>query len=282
MTQYLFFNDEWLPDDQPVISAGNRGFRYGDGLFETMCVVNGVIRLADYHFDRLFAGLQLLQFQLPPHFNAAWLSANIAATCQKNGHPIARVRLTIFRGDGSLTEPGKAPGCIIQSEPLPAASPETSNQQLVTGIYPLARKSADAFSPLKCNNYLASVMAARYAREQGWGDAFLLNAAGRICETAIANVFILIGNSLYTPPLNEGCVAGVMRRFVLENAAMAGYDAQETVLTVDELHAADEVFLTNALGFRPVHCFLSTEYATRRTAALLDQLRSKWVSTSHG
>jgi len=80
MPQYFFYNGDWLPEGQPIIVSGNRGFRYGDGLFETLCVVDGAIRLAGYHFERLFAGLQQLQLQLPPHADPVYLSAQIATS----------------------------------------------------------------------------------------------------------------------------------------------------------------------------------------------------------
>src|SRR5882672_11452126 len=196
MPQYFFYNGDWLPDGQPIIVSGNRGFRYGDGLFETLCVVDGAIRLAGYHFERLFAGLQQLQLQLPPHVDAVYLSAQIATLCRKNTHPIARVRLTVFRGNGNLfDDPDATPaGIIIESQPhvlpgfpTPGAGTLAPDPGLLTGIFPPARKTADAFSHIKSNNYQASAMAALHARARGLDDVFLLNAAGRVCESAIAN-----------------------------------------------------------------------------------------------
>jgi len=277
MALFLFYNDTWLETQQPLVTAGNRGFRYGDGLFETLYVYNGAIRLQRYHFERLFAGMQLLQLQLPEKYDAAYLSAQIAALCQKNQHPAARVRLTVFRGDGALFDPPGAPAhCIIESQalPLPPAMPAAHNAPLITGIFPHARKSADAFSHLKSNNYLSSAMAALYARQQGWDDALLLNAEGRICESAIANVFIARNGLLYTPPLSEGCVAGVMRRFMLEHLAAVGYTVAERPVSVADIYAADEVFCTNALHpLRPVSCCDEARYSTRLGMEILEALR---------
>jgi len=281
MAHFLFYNGEWLDHQQPLITAGNRGFRYGDGLFETLCVVNGGIRLARYHFERLWAGMQLLQLQLPAEYSPAYFSAQITALCQKNQHPAARVRLTVFRGDGTLFDPANPPAhCIIESQPLPGSQLTAHSSQLITGIYPHARKSPDTFSNIKSNNYLPSAMAALHARQQGWNDAFLLNTDGRVCESAIANVFIARGRHLYTPSLSEGCVAGVMRRFMLEQLPAAGYTVDETPLSISDLYAADEVFLTNALHLlRSVsHCD-KEQYHTHVGAEIYQVLERKWADS---
>ncbi|HSC37065.1 MAG TPA: aminotransferase class IV [Chitinophagaceae bacterium] len=291
MPQYFFYNGDWLPEGQPIIVSANRGFRYGDGLFETLCVANGAIRLAGFHFERLFAGLQQLQLQLPPHVDTTYLSAQIATLCRKNTHPTARVRLTVFRGNGNLFDDPAAtpPGILIESQPLtlpgspfqtPGSGLPTPDSGLLTGIFPSARKTADAFSHIKSNNYQASAMAALHARANGLDDVFLLNAAGRVCESAIANVFILRQGRAFTPPLTEGCVAGVMRRFMLEQLPAAGCPVEEMPVTVAHLLEADEVFLTNALRLlRSVGRCDNTQYSTVRSAQLFEVLKGKWENT---
>jgi len=285
MAHFLFYNGEWLNHQQPLMTAGNRGFRYGDGLFETLCVVNGGIRLASFHFERLFAGMQLLQLQLPGEYNPAYFSAQVAALCQKNQHTNARVRLTVFRADGTLFDPAadNPAHCIIESQPLIGPQLTAHSSQLITGIYPHARKSPDGFSNIKSNNYLPSAMAALHARQQGWNDAFLLNTEGRVCESAIANVFIARGRHLLTPPLSEGCVAGVMRRFMLEQLPAAGYIVDETPLSITDLYDADEVFLTNALHLlRSVSYCDKEQYHTHLGAEIFQALREKWADTAIG
>jgi len=282
MPVFLFYNDQWLPENQPLITAGNRGFRFGDGLFETLCVVNGAIRLARYHFERLFAGLELLQLRLPAHYTPDFLSAQIITLCQKNSHPAARVRLTVFRGEGNLFDPpATPPGCIIQSlalSPAGSSSFTLHHSPLTTGIYPHARKAPDAFSHLKSNNCLPSVMAALYAREHKLNDVFLLNAAGRVCESAIANVFIIKNDRVFTPPLEEGCVAGVMRRFILGQLPACGFTVEETPLTTTALLEAGEVFLTNAIHLlRPVGRCDNAQYSTRLATELFHALEKKII-----
>ncbi len=248
MTQYLLFNGKFFPNDSPLLQADNRGFRYGDGLFETMRWSNGRVLLEKYHTERLFNGLGLLQFDIPALFTPASIIAQVKSLCEKNKHPSARVRLTVFRGNGGLYDPeNHFPNTIIQSWPLPDDHYTLNENGLVLGIYPNARKSADSFSHLKSNNYLPYYMAALFAKQQRWNDAFVLNNNGCICDATIANVFLVKNKKISTPALSEGGVSGVMRRYLLESLPAAGYTIEETKITKDDILAADELFLSNAI-----------------------------------
>lgn len=280
MGQYLFYNGQILRNDKPLFGADNRGLRYGDGLFETMKLVKGTIQLKELHFERFFKGLQLLQFELPGYFTPDWLEKNIGALCQKNQETIARVRLSVFRGNGGLYDPeNHFPHCVIQSWPLPGANLQINENGLVTGIYDLARKSTDAFANLKHNNYLPYVMAALHAKQQHWNDAILLNTQGNICDATIANVFMIKADVIFTPSLQQGCVAGVMRRYLLEQLPATGYQVQEKELTVDDLYKADEVFFTNATyGMRWVQSCGQYKYTNLITTAIYNNLLKNFIT----
>ena len=119
---------------------------------------------------------------------------------------------------------------------------------LIIDIFPDARKSIDVFSNLKSANYLPYVMAAIWAKENKLNDTLILNQHDRVCDSTIANVFWVKDNNIFTPPLNEGGVAGVMRKKVLELAIRnSNHLMQEALLTQEILLQADEVFLTNAI-----------------------------------
>ena len=244
----ISFNGQLFTPETPLITAGNRGFRYGDGLFETIRVVNSEIRLANLHFERLLAGMRSLLFE-PPYPTADDLSRQILDLCKHNGHANgARVRLMIFRGEGGLHDPdGQKPSYIIQSEPWPSTGIELNKEGYKLGIYPEGRKSCDELASIKSNNYLLYSMASRYARTRGWDDCLVLNAYDRIAESSIANLFYCKKGIIYTPPLTEGCIAGVMRRWLIAKAPSIGIPIIERPLTQEELGEADEVFLTNAL-----------------------------------
>jgi len=275
VSTFINFNGELLPSGTAILTADNRGFRYGDGLFETMRVAEGRLYLGQYHFERLLAGAGLLQLAPLPFLSPEKLTEQVLELCNTNGHlALARVRLVLFRGDGSLYDPlDPFPQYIIQSWPLPPGSSELNEKGLALGLFPGGRKSCDALANLKSNNYLLYSQAALYARGQGLDDCLVLNSHERVADSTIANLFYCRQGMIYTPPLTEGGVAGVMRRTLLQTLPKAGFPVQEKATTREDLEAAEEVFLTNALrGIKWVRSFGTSTYGCRLIPALHREL----------
>ena len=274
------FDGAILPVGQGILTADNRGFRYGDGLFETMLAIEGRVRLWPYHFERLLSGMRMLRFEPTAQFTTA-IEQQILELCAVNGDVAeaahSRVRLTVFRGDGSLTDTiDTFPHYIIQSGPWPSGPDGWNTEGLVIDIFAGGCKACDAYATLKSNNYLLYSLAAMYGRERGLDDCLVLNSHGRLADSTIANLFYIKDHRFYTPPLSEGCVAGVMRRFLLEALPRAGYSVHEQPVSPEELAGADEVFLTNALrGIRWVRSFRGTAYGNRLAAAVHEQIIQK-------
>ena len=248
-TDFLFLDGHLVRQDKANLSVNNRSFRYGDGCFETIRVVNGQIKLASLHFERLFTSIDALKFNKPSYMNAEWLQKNILEVVHKNGHQkLARVRVMIFRGDGGLYDPeNHFPHHLIQSFELGEATQDLNQNGLTLGIYAAAKKSSDHFSMIKANSYLPYIMAALWAKENNLNDAILLNHAGGIADTTIANLFIIKDGTIKTPAITEGPVAGVMRRHLIKTLRAHDYEVQETTVTVADVLEASEVFLTSAI-----------------------------------
>ena len=243
------YNGKLYKEGTPIIGVDNRGLRYGDGVFETMKYSNGKLIFADEHFARLWKGMQLLQFDIPKLFTPSILQEEILQLLKKNGHQSnARVRITICRGDGGLYDAiDHRPNYMLQTWVLLSDNGTLNSNGLVLGIYEDAQKSCDKFCNIKHNNYLPYVMAALHAKQQKWNDAIILNTSGNVCDTTIANIFFIKDDVLYTPSLSEGCVAGVLRKVLINTLKQEGYAIIEKKIIVDELLAADEVFLTNSI-----------------------------------
>ena len=242
---YTNINGKTILASENTIAVDNGAFRYGYGLFETMLVQNNVIRLAGYHWERLFSGISQLQLELPAIVTAHYLEAEIIKTVGKNklGN-LCRVRLQVYAGGGGLYGENIAKaGYIIECFPLAASVLQLNENGLVAGISEGLFKSADALSNLKTCNALIYAIAARQAKANKWNDALIKNSQGNIIESTIANVFWVKDNAVYTPPLTEGCVAGAMRRHILAKLPAVN----QKILTVHELMCADEVFLSNAI-----------------------------------
>jgi branched-chain amino acid aminotransferase len=267
------YNGILYPSDRPLLTADNRGFRYGDGLFETLFVRPGGIRLSSYHFDRLVGGMRLLDMDVPHGF-VEKLAGEVFALCEANGAFVsgaARVRLAVFRGESSFTGPvDRQPNYIIQSWPL-AIGGDSDETGLALGLFPDGRKACDVLANLKSSNYLLYILAAQYARKQGMDDCLVLNSRERLADATIASLFYVRDSVFYTPPLSEGVVDGVMRRHLLESLPGAGYNVVEQPVNVPDLMDADEVFLTNAIrGVVWVGSFQGRRFK-RRLSEVVDQ-----------
>jgi branched-chain amino acid aminotransferase len=241
-----------------------------------MKMIDGEIILKKFHFERLFAGMDVLNFVRPKNFTASFLFEKINELCKKNHHcKCARVRLTIFRGNGGLYDAvTNDPNYIIETWNIENKK-ELNSNGLIVDVYPDAKKSCDKFSNIKSNNFLPYVMAALHAKKNKLNDSILLNPFERICDSTVANIFIIKKQVIYTPPLTEGCIAGVMRRWILENLS-PHFQINEIIISQDDLRHADEVFLTNSIyDMRWVkHCVNATY-----TCALTKQIHKYLIQT---
>ncbi len=246
MTHFIY-NGKLLEEGTAITGPDNRGLRYGDGLFETIKAVNKKLVFVDEHFARLWKGMALMQFNIPKHFTPDKLQAEIERLLDKNDQTTARVRLSIIRGNGGLYDTARhSPEYIIQSWPL-VEKDQLNDNGLQLCIYRDAKKVIDAFSNLKHNNYLPYFMGALYAKSMKCNDAIILNNHDRICDSTIANIFIVKDRIIYTPQLEEGCVAGVFRKFMITHLINNNYTIQEQKTDEAFLKEADEVFLTNSI-----------------------------------
>ncbi len=239
---YINLNGKLVED--AGINPANRAFRYGHGLFETMLVRDGQICLAEYHWERLFAGAKVLYIDMPKLMTAEWLEQEVLKTVSKNKlEKLCRVRLQIYAGEGGILEAQhpKA-GFVIECFALDEHITRFNETGLVVGIAGGIFKANDALANHKTTNALVYAIAAQQAREQKWNDALVCNTAGNIIESTIANIFWIKDGEVFTPPLSEGCIAGVMRRHIMQCMPVT-----EQALTIDILLQADNVFLTNAI-----------------------------------
>lgn len=271
---YIHWQGKMTRADAAIFKADNKSYRYGDGLFETMKVVNGHILLKEYHFHRLFRSISILQYQWPSLLTEERLEKYILELCHRNNcASLARVRLSVYNGHGGLLEAAGNAGYLVECWPLEASVNQLNENGLVIGLYSEARKSCDLLANLKSANFLVYGMAARYARSAQLNDCLVLNSQDNIADSTIANLWWIKQDILFTPPLHQGCVDGVMRRYLLQEGKKklqaAGYQVQEAVCAPGMLEAADAVFLTNAVrGIRWVRQFREASYAPGAVKAI--------------
>lgn len=266
------FNGQLTEPITPVATASNRSLRYGDGLFETMYWSGEEIINLEFHLDRLFHGLSVLQFDLSGGFTRSFIAREINRLCEFNTKSSrARVRMNIYREDGNRLLPSQnKPVFIIESSDFP----DENETPLRLTIFKGDTKSTGILSNLKTNNYLLNIAAIQSATANGFDDSLILNSRGNICEASSSNLFLVQKGILFTPALTQGCVAGTKRRELLEILPTLGYQVEETIITKEMVFEMEEIFLTNAIhGIRPVICIENTYYSRELTGTLIRILK---------
>lgn len=247
MPVFINFNGDLLPIDTPLLDISNRAFRYGDGLFESMRLMNGQLKFADLHADRLQQGMKALKIENFSLFDAWFLKEKAEELAIMNKAKSGRIRLTVYRDAGGLYTPdfNKAGWCMeLQADSNGAYL--LNGRGLIMDTYTELVKPLNYLSNIKTCNSLIYVMAGLHKSQVRADDVFILNQNGFLCEALSSNVFVLYKGHLYTPALSEGCIAGIMRQVVIKLALQNNIAVTEAQMNPEILNQAEEVFLTNA------------------------------------
>lgn len=226
------------PEDAPQLPIPSR-FRFDTGLFESMLVVNGVIQLFPLHYQRLEKGLQQLSYSLPDWLNQGLLEKEILKTTEQDKRePYYRVRLQVAREESGLS-------FVIDAIPVKRDLFALNNEGWKLHTVSIQEKKLDATANLKLINPAFYNKSAQLAGEYDCDDV-LIEHSNKIIESGIGNVFWIRDNTVFTPPLSDGCITGVMRTFLLQQLPQH-FKVEEQSLSLDDLYNADEVFITNAV-----------------------------------
>lgn len=275
--QYLLFNDEFHAVDTPVLTASNRGFKFGDGLFESMRFMNGKLQFADLHADRLVAGMKALKMDghaLMDDYFLRQKTAELAKRNKWNGN--ARLRLSVYReGAGVYTPEINKAGYVLEGIPLKTNQYELNSKGLIIDVFDEMTKSINKLSNFKTSNALLYVMAGIFKNQNRLDEAMILNQNGFLCESISANVFVVYNNQIYTPALTEGCVSGVMRTAIMQLAKMNDMELIEAQINPEILKEAEEVFITNATqGIQWVMGYGRKRYFNEVSKFLIEKLNA--------
>jgi branched-chain amino acid aminotransferase len=244
-------NGELLPADQPIFTADNRSFRYGDGLFETIRVFNGSMPFLPRHWHRLMLGFDKLEFEKPEDFTQQFIQDQINRLT--NGIGNWRIRLTVWRaGGGQYTPESNQIHYLITASELESDQFELNKTGLVVGIVqnfrlPLPTTKPSILQPFKTTASLVYVLACLFKQEKNLDDCLLLNTRERLACGSSSNIYLVKDNELFTPPTPEGCLKGTMRGAVLAAAKRLNLKVHTMPVTLDLMKEADEVLLTNAI-----------------------------------
>lgn len=245
---FINFNGNIVPENDQILKVSNRGFRYGDGLFESMRYVKGSLKFADLHIDRIQRGMKLLRFDGASLIDFWFLREKVDELVRRNkAGSDARVRLTVFRDSEGLYSPlTNKFAYVLEVYKLEESQYVLNKKGLIVDVFDEIPKPINALSNLKTSNALIYVLAGIFKNQNALDEVIILNQNGFLCESMSSNVFVVYDRKLYTPALNEGCIAGVMRQVVMRIAKENNIELVEAQINPEILNQADEVFLTNA------------------------------------
>ncbi|MFK7782005.1 aminotransferase class IV [Psychroserpens sp.] len=274
------FNGNLL-NDSSFITNENRGYKYGDAVFETIKYVHGKLLFWEDHYFRLMASMRIMRMEIPMDFTMEFLESELLKTIEANSllKSSARIRLNVDRGDGGKYLPtDKTINYNISVEALKSDFYSVSNQiKYTVDLFKDFFVAPGLLSTLKTNNKAINVLGSIYAEENGWDNCLLLNTNKNVVEALNGNLFLISGETIKTPPLEDGCLKGIMRKQLIEVIVNSGdYVIEESSISPFELQKADELFISNVItGVQPILKYRKKEFATKIAEDLIRRLNIK-------
>lgn len=277
---YVYLNDALVPASEAKISVFDHGFLYGDGIYETLRVYEGVVFMFDEHLERLFRSASLIGLDLTR--SASDMKAAVYDTLTANSLRNATVRITVSRGPGPIgldPELCKEPTFLVITNDFRRYPASFYEQGISVIISSVRRNLREALSPqIKSLNFLNNILAKIEARRRDAYEAVMLNASGYLTEGTISNLFFVTDGMLCTPSVECGILDGITRGIAIDLAVRNGITVREGELTVSALSAASEVFLTNtSMEVMPVGKVDERPYSVGPLTALLMRAFSREV-----
>jgi len=229
----------------------NRGFLYGDSVFESIRIVNNKIIFWEDHYMRLMSSMRIIRIEIPQSYTPDFFKLQITNTISKvNSSFTGRVRLTIFReGGGYYTPELSSPSFIVNCSVIDSKEFFLKDSDFKVDLFKDYYIQNDLLSNLKTNNKLINVLAGIYANENNLDNCILLNNKKNVTEFLNGNLFIVRGNKIITPNLDSGCLKGIMRKKIIEYVKLLPeFSIEETVISPFDLLSANEIWLTNSIS----------------------------------
>ena len=272
-------NGTILEDSEAYLSVENRGFAYGDAVFETI-KVNSKPLFWEAHYFRLMASMRILRMEIPMHFTSEFLESQIMdlVDIQSEKAKSFRVKLTVFRATGGYYTPtSNAVKFTIALAPLDSDIYNSHTDSCEIELFKDYFIAPNLLSTLKTNNKAINVVGSIFAKENNYDNCLLLNTNKNIIEALNGNVFLVKDNVIKTPPLADGCLKGIIRDQLIDMISKSdNYDLIETSISPFELQKADEIFITNVIqGIKPVTKFRKKTYNTEVAKKFQNKLNIK-------
>ena len=269
------FNGKILDESDQL--SNNRGFLYGDAVFETLKIVNNKILFCEDHYFRLMSSMRIIRLDIPETYTPEFLKDNIIKIHQKkssNGN--SRVRITVFRySSGKYRPESNTSSFIISSEEVRESNYVLNNGDYKVDLFKDFYLDNQLISSIKSNNKIINVVASIYSNENGLENCILLNKNKMVVEFINSNIFTVNQGKIYTPKLSSGCLNGVMRKNLINILRLNSFEVFEEDISTFDLTKSDEIFGTNIIqGLFSVTNYRNKYYSNSISLKILNLLNN--------
>ena len=273
-------NGNIIKKEEASLSISNRGFAFGDAVFETIKVIKNRVLFLEDHYFRLMASMRILRMEIPMNFTLEYFENQITKLLNKSNleNESARVKFVVYREEGGLYTPKiSTVKYLVFAEYLDNDFYEFFDEDYSVDLFKDYFISPSLISTLKTNNRIVNIVGSIYAKENNFSNCLMLNTNKNIVEALNSNIFLVKDNCIKTPPLQDGCIKGVMRKQIIEIVKLIpGYTIEESSISPFELQKADELFLTNIIiGIQPITHYKKKRFSAEISKRILAKLNLK-------
>lgn len=268
-----------IQENSAILIDSNRGFLFGDSVFETIKVLDNKVLFLEDHYFRLMASMRICRMEIPMNFTMEYFESQIlnliATFSDSNSY---RVRFSVYRdSDGFYLPKTRNVQFIVAASSLNSDLYAIGKESYEVELYKDFYVSKQLLSTLKTNNKMLQITGSIFADENGYDNCLVLNDEKNVVEALQSNLFMKTGNVVVTPPVSDGCLNGIMRKQVLEILKkIEGIEVKEASVSPFDLQKADELFLTNVIsGIQPITKYRKKEYTTEFASDVLKRLNAK-------
>ncbi|SHI75796.1 branched-chain amino acid aminotransferase [Mesonia phycicola] len=273
------FEGDILEDQQATINLDNRSFNYGDGLFETIRVINGKIMFWEDHYFRLMASMRIMRMEIPMEFSPEFLEEQILILIEKNNlsqKPV-KVKINVFRKSGGLYKPTtREIGYSIRTYELNNSFYILNENNYEVELFKDHYVNSGLLATLKSTAKQINILGSIFAEENDYDNCLLVNENKSVVEALNGNLFVVKGNVIKTAPIKDGCLNGITRKKLIEIIKkLDDFTLEETSISPFELQKADELFITNVIaGIQPITKYRKKNFTNTVAKQLLAKLNT--------
>ena len=268
-----------IQENSSILIENNRGFLFGDSVFETIKMLDNKVLFLEDHYFRLMASMRICRMEIPMNFTMEYFESQILNLIQSlNNSNSYRVRFTVYRdSEGFYLPKSRNIQFIVTASSLDSNLYVFGKEHYEVELYKDFYVSKQLLSTLKTNNKMLQITGSIFAEENGYANCLVLNDEKNVVEALQSNIFMKTGNVVSTPPVSDGCLNGIMRKQILEILKkIEGIEVKEASISPFDLQKADELFLTNVIsGIQPITKYRKKEYITEFASDVLKRLNAK-------